>query len=106
MAHLKVAGNAMARQIVSLETVGSFSGELSSIVFWAEITLVIEHHLVSKSEHNSLERDLFSSGKTQQIFLKTMIRFRPSSHTLCSCFHAQPSWKDGLSTKNNAWGDD
>jgi hypothetical protein len=50
---------------------------------------------ISKSEHNTLEKDLLSSGKTDKFFLKAVKRIAPSSHNgaalfmrSLSCFNA------------------
>jgi hypothetical protein len=50
---------------------------------------------ISKSEHNTLEKNWRSSGKNRQIFLKAVKRFAPSSHNgaalfmrSLSCFNA------------------
>jgi hypothetical protein len=64
--------------------------ELFSIVFWAEIIFVIEHHLYFKIRARYLRKGLAFKRRNTQIFLKGDDTFCAFKSHIMQLFHMPP----------------
>jgi hypothetical protein len=53
---------------------------------WAEIILVIEHHLVSKSEHDALKNDASQNTRGTSFSLTEDDTFDPAKSRICRLY--------------------